>query len=111
MVDWIAEFGLYVVSFDQCRHGSISQKPTSIVTNDTEAQAVLGHRCNHRHGHKGVYGLAQGGGIRHNTTSSLSSAAVLGSGPLGNPFSNAEPEAAPPCPRILAGAVGASLPS
>ena len=59
VVDWIAEFGLYVVSFDQCRHGSISQKPTSIVTND----AVLGHRCNHRHGHKGVYGLAQGGGF------------------------------------------------
>ena len=63
VVEWIAEFGLHVVSFDQCRHGSVSQKPTSVVTNDAEAGAVLGHRCNHRHRHKGVYGLAPGGGF------------------------------------------------
>ena len=63
VVEWISEFGLHVVSFDQCRHGSMSQKPTSVVTNDAKAVAVLGLRCNHRHRHKGMYGLAPGGGF------------------------------------------------
>ena len=63
VVNWMTEFGLHVVSFDQCRHGGVSQKPTSIVTNDATLREGLGLRCNHRRRHRGLYGLAPGGGF------------------------------------------------